>query len=120
MALTTAHRVLIPVQCEYYSARGLLRLLDIIARVRQRTNPGLLCHLLATLYDQRTLICRTVLAQLRETFAGLLLDTVIGVDTRLRECSAVGEPIILYAPATRASEQYRQLAREIHAKVRGG
>jgi chromosome partitioning protein len=117
MALTAAQRVLIPVQCEYYAARGLSRLLDIVDIVQERTNPGLICHLLATLYDQRNRICQSVLEQLRDTFPDRMLDTVIGVDTRLRECPVVGEPIILYAPRTRASQQYRQLAREFQAKT---
>ena len=119
MALTAAQMVLVPVQCEYYAARGLSRLLDIVAAVQERTNPHLTCHLVATLYDKRNRICRSVLEQLRDNFPDIMLDTVIGVDTRLRESPAVGEPIILYAPRTRASQQYRQLAREFQAKTRG-
>jgi len=117
MALTAAQRVLIPVQCEYYAVRGLSRLLDIVAEIRKRTNPDLTYHLLATLYDQRNRICRGVLEQLRFSFPDWLLDTIIGVDTRVRECPAAGEPIILYAPLARASQQYRQLAREFHARI---
>lgn len=117
MALTTAQRVLIPVQCEYYAARGLSRLLDIVAEVQARTNPALTYHLLATMYDQRNSICRNVLQQLNTHFSGQIYDTVIGVDTRLRESPITGEPIILYAPNTRASGQYRQLAREFDADV---
>jgi chromosome partitioning protein len=120
MALTAAQSALIPVQCEYYAARGLSRMLDVVAAVRERTNPDLTCHLLATLYDQRNRICQGVLAQLRVNFPDWLLDTVIGVDTRLRECPAAGEPIILYDSHTRASRQYRQLAREFHARIGGG
>ncbi len=119
MALTAAQKVLIPVQCEYCAARGLNRMLDIVAEVRERTNPDLTCHLVATLYDRRNRICQGVLEQLQGNFSERLLDTVIGVDTRLRECPAAGEPIIIYAPRTRASQQYRQLAREFHAKMQG-
>jgi chromosome partitioning protein len=123
MALTAARWVIIPVQCEYYAARRLLRLLDVVAAVRVRTNPDLSCYLLATMYDQRTRIGKGVLEQLKLRFpdrgpdAARLLDTVIGVDTRLRECPAAGEPITLYAPRTRASRQYHQLAREFHLRV---
>jgi chromosome partitioning protein len=117
MALTAAQCVLIPIQCEYYAAWGLSRLLDIVEIVQERTNPALTCYLLATLYDQRNRICRSVLEQLRNNFPDRMLETVIGVDTRLRECPAVGEPIILYAPHTRASQQYRQLAREFQTKT---
>jgi chromosome partitioning protein len=93
-------------------------LLDIIAAVRERTNPGLGVMLVATLYDQRNLVARKVLEQLQTRFASNLFHTVIGVDTRLRECPIVGEPIIVYAPNTRASRQYRQLAREFIVRAR--
>jgi chromosome partitioning protein len=119
-ALTAARRVLIPVQCEYFAARGLDRLLGIVAAVQERTNPDLTYHLLATMYDQRNNICQSVLEQLQAHFADHLLDTVIGVDTHLRECPVAGEPITVYAPRTRATEQYRQLAREFHTKIEKG
>lgn len=113
MALTAAQMVLVPVQCEYYAARGLSRLLDIVSEVQKRTNPGLKYHLLATLYDRRNNICRTVLEQLQTHFSTAIFETVIGVDTRLRESPATGEPVLVYAPRTRAATQYRQLAQEI-------
>lgn len=116
MALTAARWVLIPIQCEYYAARRVRRLLETVEIVRERTNPDLTCYLVATMYDQRNRICRGVLQQLRWHFSSQLLDTVIGVDTRLRESPVAGEPITLYAPRTRASQQYRQLARELPAR----
>jgi chromosome partitioning protein len=117
MALTAAQYILVPVQCEYFAIRSLNRLLDIITVVQERTNSDLSYHLVATMYDQRNSICRQVLNQLQTHFPEWLLDTVIGVDTRLRECPATGEPIILYAPHTRASQQYRQLAQELSTKI---
>ncbi len=113
MALTTAQMVLVPVQCEFYAARGLNRLLDIVSEVKNHTNPHLEYHLLATMYDRRNNICRTVLEQLQTHFAGALFETVIGVDTRLRESPVTGEPVLLYAPRTRAAQQYRSLAEEV-------
>ncbi len=118
MALTAAHSVLVPVQCEYYAARGLKSLLDIITAVRERTNPNLAYYLVATLYDQRNKICQQVLELLQANFPNHLLNTIIGVDTRLRECPATGEPIILYAPRTRASQQYRRLAQEFRERMK--
>ncbi len=113
MALTTAQMVLVPVQCEFYAARGLNRLLDIVSEVKKHTNPHLDYHLLATMYDRRNNICRTVLEQLQTHFSGALFETVIGVDTRLRESPVTGEPVLLYAPRTRAAQQYRSLAEEV-------
>lgn len=117
MALVAAQWVVTPVQCEYYSARRLTRILNVFNAVRERFNAKLTTYLLPTLYDQRTRIGRGVLAQLRQNFPEQLLETVIGVDTRLREYAATSEPITLYAPNSRAAEQYRQLAQEMLDKV---
>lgn len=114
MALTASQYVLIPVQPEYYAARGLIRLLDVIDAVQQHTNQHLNHMLVVTLYDQRNSISRRVLEQLQESFRDHILSTIIFVDTRLRESSVIGEPIIVFAPKTRASKNYRQLAREMH------
>lgn len=95
-------------------------MLEVISAVRERANPGLSCCLLATMYDKRNRICRSVLEQLRINFPDRLFETVIGVDTRLRESPALGEPIIRYAPRTRTSRQYRQLAHELHQKINPG
>lgn len=116
MALTAANHVIIPVQTEYLAAFGLMRLLEIIDAIHEHTNPDLTYNLLAVLYDQRTAICRDVLERLKENFADHIYETVIGIDTRLRECVVNGEPIILYDPKTRASVQYRQMALEFLQK----
>jgi len=117
MALTAAQTVLIPVQSEYYAARGLGRLLDIVEAVQARTNPTLLYYLFVTMFDKRNNINHSVLEQLQTHFADHLLETIIGVDTRLRESPVAGEPIIHYAPSTRSSEQYRALTREFDARI---
>ncbi len=113
LALTAAQWALIPVQCEYFASRGLLRLLDVIDAVRQRTNAALDYLIFATLFDVRNAISRRVLEELQEHFAGHLLQTVIRLDTRLRESPMAGEPVIQYAPRTRASQEYRALAQEL-------
>lgn len=118
MALTAAHHVIIPVQAEFFAARRLDRLVDVVSAVKQRTNPGLRWHLLVTMFDTRNRICRGVQNQLQINFGQNLLQTVIGVDTRLRESPAVGEPITVYAPRTRASRQYRNLAQELHQLIK--
>ncbi|MBN1266605.1 MAG: ParA family protein [Anaerolineales bacterium] len=113
MALSTADEVLIPAQCEYYAAKGLERLLEIVEAVREKTNPALSAAILPTMYDQRNRICRMVLNQLQQGFPEMVLDHLIGIDTKLREAPALGEPITVYAPNTRAAEQYNALAAEI-------
>lgn len=118
IAFSAAQSALIPVQCEYYAAKGLNLLLTIISKVEERSGRPIAWNLVATLYDPRNKIHRTVLDQIRGSFPDRLLDTVIRLDTRLRECPIFGEPIIMYSPRTRASVQYRQLAAEFDARVR--
>lgn len=113
LALTAAQWALIPVQCEYFASRGLMRLLDVIDAVRQHTNPTLEYLIFVTLLDVRNAISRRVLEELQGHFEGHLLQTAIRLDTRLRESPLAGEPVILYAPRTRASQEYRTLAREL-------
>jgi chromosome partitioning protein len=117
MALTAAERVLIPIQTEFLAAVGLVRLIDTVEAVKEHTNPSLDFSLLAVMYDQRNSICRDVLQKLKENFPQKIIKTIIGVDTRLKECVASGQPITQYDPKTRASLQYAQLAGEIEIIV---
>jgi len=112
-ALTAADLLIIPVQCEYYAALSLRRIVDLARLVQEKTNPRLSYRVLATLYDQRNRICRLVLAQMERDLSWVLFETVIQIDTKLRECPAFGQPITLYAPNTRGARQYRALAKEL-------
>ncbi len=113
MALTAADRVIIPIQTEFLAVVGLVRLIETIDAVKEHTNSNLEFNLLAVMYDQRNGICRDVLTKLQENFSARLFSTVIGVDTRLKECVAVGQPITQYDPRTRATQQYGMLADEL-------
>ncbi len=119
MALTAANRVIIPIQTEFLAAVGLVRLIETVDAVKEHTNPLLDFNLLAVMYDQRNGICREVLEKLQENFSAKLFNTVIGVDTRLKECVATGQPITQYDPKTRATQQYSLLAGELEA-ISGG
>lgn len=115
MALTAANRVIIPIQTEFLAAVGLVRLIETVDAVKAHTNPELDFNILAVMYDQRNMICRDVLQKLQENFSEKMFSTVIGVDTRLKECVASGQPITQYDPKTRGSIQYTQLATELIA-----
>lgn len=117
-ALIAANRVLIPVQCEYFAAQGLTRLLKIARFIKSRTGRNVSYHVLVTMQDTRNRIHRLVLEKLKKHYADIMLKTIINVDTNLRECPAPGEPIIIYEPKSRASQEYRDLAREIIQEVR--
>jgi chromosome partitioning protein len=117
MALTASNRVIIPIQTEFLAAVGLVRLIETVDAIKEHTNPDLDFNLLAVMYDQRNGICRDVLQKLRENFSAKLFNTVIGVDTRLKECVASGQPINQYDPKTRATQQYTLLAGELESMV---
>ena len=96
---------------------GIMRLLDLINAVNEHTNKSLPYALVATLYDRRNSISRQVLEQLNENFDGSMLKSINNIDTRLRESALVGEPITVFAPKTRASKNYRQLASELNKVI---
>jgi chromosome partitioning protein len=112
-ALTAAQFVIIPTQPEYFSAHGLRNLMAMIRRVRTQTNPDLAYYILITMMDRRNRIHRTLSEQLRLTFKDGLLETVIEIDTKLRESTVAGMPITQYTPHSRSSLQYRALAQEL-------
>ena len=112
-AIGASDMVLVPVQCEYFSARGVVKLLDVVDVVRERRNPGLKLRVVPTLYDRRNNICRAVHEELQREFGHEVVGVTIGVDTRIREAQASGMPINLYAPQSRATKNYDTLAKEI-------
>lgn len=112
-ALTAADLLIIPTQAEYYAARSLQHVFALIKRVRQRTNPALRYRILITMFDRRNGICVRIREQMRNSFPELLFDTVIEVDTKLRESPVVGKPITLYHSRGRGARQYRALAKEV-------
>ena len=112
-ALTTASLLLIPAQCEFYAAHSLRQTMELIKLVREKTNPQLTYRVLVTLYDRRNRISQAVLEQMRQALGDVLFNTIIEVDTRLRESPAFGQPITCYAPNTRSAQQYRALAKEL-------
>jgi chromosome partitioning protein len=113
-ALTAAHGVLIPLECEFFALRGVALLVETIDKVRDRLNPAItLDGILATMYDSRTLHSREVLERVVETFGDTVLETVIGRTIKFPDASVAGSPITTFAPENKAAEAYRQLAREL-------
>ncbi|MFT4123918.1 MAG: ParA family protein [Microbacteriaceae bacterium] len=116
-ALTAAHGVLIPLECEFFALRGVALLIETIDKVRDRLNPAItLDGILATMYDPRTLHSREVLERVVETFGDAVLETVIGRTVKFPDASVAGAPITSFAPEHPAAEAYRQLARELVAR----
>jgi chromosome partitioning protein len=113
-ALTAAHGVIVPLECEYFALRGVALLVETIHKVRERLNPRLEIEgILATMYDARTLHSREVLARVVEAFDDRVFHTVINRTIRFPETTVAGEPITSYASSSAGAAAYRQLAREV-------
>jgi chromosome partitioning protein len=112
-ALTASDLLIVPVQCEFYAAHSLRQTTQLVKRAQVQDNPKLRYKVLVTIYDQRNKISRLILDQLQGALNGLLFETIIQIDTKLRESPAYGKPIVHYAPGSRGARQYRELAAEI-------
>ncbi|MCU1690339.1 MAG: ParA family protein [Pseudonocardiales bacterium] len=113
-ALTAAHGVIIPLECEFFSLRGVALLIETIEKVRERLNPELsIDGILATMYDSRTLHGREVFSRVVEAFGDTVFDTVIARTVRFPETTVAGEPITTWAPSSSGAAAYRALAREV-------
>jgi chromosome partitioning protein len=113
-ALTAAHGVLVPLECEFFSLRGLALLIDTVEKVKERLNPDLeLDGVLATMYDARTTHSKQVLARVVEAFGEKVFHTVINRTVRFPETTVAGEPITSWAPGSSGARAYRALAREV-------
>lgn len=118
-ALACADTVVIPMECEYFSLRGLALLNDTIDKVRDRLNPRLtLGGILVTMFDARTLHSREVMQRVVEVFGDKVYDTVISRTVRFPETSVAGEPITSWAPKSGGAKAYRALAREVIHRTR--
>ena len=116
-ALTATDLVIVPTQTEYLAMRSIKELINIIDKVRERTNPELSMKLLCTMFDRRTIHGRDVINELREVFGHQVFDTVITRTIKFADASVAAEPILSYAPKSEAASQYRNLAKEVIAYV---
>lgn len=112
-ALTAANLLLIPTQAEYFSAYALRNMMTVVRRIRGEDNPNLAYRILVTMLDNRNRTHRNIHEQLRSTFGEGVFNTVIEIDTKLRESSIAGVPISQYKPSSRGTTQYHILAQEL-------
>lgn len=112
-ALTAADMLLVPTQCEYFSAHGLGEIVETVRYVREHTNPHLTYRVLVTMFDRRNRVHHTLYAEIKQAFGSALCDSIIEIDTKLRESQVFGQPITVFAPKSRAALQYQALAEEL-------
>lgn len=117
-ALAAADKVLIPVQAQFLSIKGLEQLMRTIAKVQKQINPGLsIAGILVTMADMRTNYTRDIIELLHSAYDGKLriFDSIIPLSVRAAETSAEGKSIYLHDPAGKVAGAYAALTREVMA-----
>ena len=113
-AFTAAQGVIVPVQCEYLSLRGLLQLERTLEMIRENLNPDVKIRgILPTMYDARTSHGRESVEVLRDNYGPLVFDTVVRKTIKFAEAPVIGASLLKYQPKGRGAESYRALAREV-------
>jgi chromosome partitioning protein len=113
-AFVAANGVIVPVQCEYLSLRGLVQLENTLAMVRENLNPEVKIEgILPTMFDSRTLHAREAVEILEENFGELVYKTRIRKTVRYAEAPVKGASVLKYDPSGTAAEAYRDLAKEV-------
>jgi len=113
-ALTAAHKVIVPVQCEYLSMRGLIQLQNTLSMIREELNPEIdIEGILPTLMDSRTLHAKEAIEILEENFGDRVFASRIKKTVRFAEAPVKGMSVLKYDPDGLAARSYRQLAKEV-------
>jgi chromosome partitioning protein len=113
-ALVASNGVIVPVQCEYLSLRGLVQLENTLSMIRENLNPEVgIEGILPTMYDSRTLHSREAVEILQENFGDLVFDTKIKKTVRYAEAPVKGNSVLKYDPSGSAAQAYRDLAKEV-------
>jgi len=113
-ALVASDGVIVPVQCEYLSLRGLVQLENTLSMIRENLNPEVAIQgILPTMFDNRTLHSREAVEILQENFGDLVLDTKIRKTVRFAEAPVKGQSVLKYDPKGEAAAMYRDLAKEV-------
>jgi chromosome partitioning protein len=115
-ALTAANKVIVPVQCEYLSMRGLVQLQNTLAMIKENLNPDVEIEgIVATLVDLRTLHAQEAIDLLEESFGERVFASRIRKTVRFAEAPVQGMSVLKYDPDGMAAHAYRQLAKEVLA-----
>ena len=113
-AFVASQGVIVPVQCEYLSLRGLVQLENTLAMVRENLNPHVHVEgIVPTMYDGRTLHAREAIEILEEHFGDLVYETRIRKTVRYAEAPVKGSSVLRYDPSGPAAQAYRDLAKEV-------
>ena len=113
-ALTAADKVIVPVQCEYLSMRGLVQLQNTLQMIRENLNPGVEIEgILPTMLDSRTVHAKEAVEILEENFGDLVFESRIKKAIKFAEAPVRGTSVLKYEPDGKAAKSYRALAEEV-------
>jgi chromosome partitioning protein len=116
--LTAAHEVLIPLQCETLSQRGVGQLLETIDDVREYTNPRLkVAGVVATMFDGRTRLAQATLASMQDTYGLEVLLPPIPKSVKVAEAPGLSRSVLQHARRSAAADAYRALAVTIEGRL---
>jgi chromosome partitioning protein len=115
-ALTAANKVIVPVQCEYLSMRGLVQLQNTLRMIQENLNPDVRIEgILPTMLDSRTVHAKEAVEILEENFGDLVFRSRIKKAIKFAEAPVKGASVLKYDPQSNAAGYYRDLAKEVLA-----
>jgi chromosome partitioning protein len=115
-ALTAANKVIVPVQCEYLSMRGLVQLQNTLRMIQENLNPDVKIEgILPTMLDSRTVHAKEAVEILEENFGDLVFNSRIKKAIKFAEAPVKGASVLKYDPQSNAANYYRELAKEVLA-----
>jgi len=115
-AIRASNEVVVPVETSRFSLQGVEHLKDIINLIRDRLNHAVEFRILITMFDSRLRHSFSMLSQIRESFEGLLYDTIIHTNVKLKESAVQGQSVAAYDKYCRGNKDYFTLAKEIVAR----
>jgi chromosome partitioning protein len=115
-ALTVANKVIVPVQCEYLSMRGLVQLQNTLRMIQENLNPNVKIEgILPTMLDSRTVHAKEAVEILEENFGDLVFQSRIKKAIKFAEAPVKGASVLKYDSGSSAANYYRELAKEVLA-----
>ncbi len=113
-ALTASNKVIVPVQCEYLSMRGLVQLQNTLEMIKENLNPGVEIEgILPTMLDSRTVHAKEAVEILEENFGDLVFKSRIKKAVKFAEAPVRGASVLKYDSKSNAANYYRELAAEV-------
>ena len=118
-AMSAAHSILVPLQCEFFALEGLSQLLQTVDQVKRTLNPALTIHgIVLTMFDTRNKLSNQVVDDVRSHMGDAVYDTIIPRNVRVSEAPSYGKPALLYDLKCSGSQAYLKLATEIIQRER--